>query len=58
MTPVSTLSVFWVFLEALSEKQSAEELEATSSSFSLPLSLSLDQVLRATERAAKTEQSK
>lgn len=40
MTPVSTLSVFWVFLEALSEKQSAEELEATSSSFSLPLSLS------------------
>jgi len=57
MTPVSTLPVFWVFLEALSEKQSAEELEATSSSFSLPLSLSLslDQVLRATERAAKTE---
>ena len=41
MTPVSTLPVFWVFLEALSEKQSAEELEATSSSFSLPLSLSL-----------------
>jgi hypothetical protein len=45
-------------LEALSEKQSAEELEATSSSSSLSLSLSLDQVLRATERAAKTEQSK
>ena len=41
-----------------SEKVSAEELEATSSYFSLPLSLSLDQVLRATERAAKTEQSK